>query len=172
MRRFFDSALRAPLRMTCLVVQCNSPTNFRSRCRIAAYGFLCNAEIYSPAQKEIRRPGWGALFPLPERCSAAAAAAVAAIVVIVAAATAAVAEDQQQDDDPPPVVATEAATDAIIVAHKITSDFFRWALLPTFHVMTGGKKGAATKTGRRKYFTEFSVHPPERFCRRFFHPSS
>ena len=105
---------------------------------------------------------------------AAAAIVVAAIVVVVvvAAAAAAVAEDQQQDDDPPPVVTAEAAADTIIIAHKITSDYFRWALLPTLHVMTGGKKSAATGSGRREYFTEHAVRPPGQSCPRSFRPSS
>ena len=105
--------------------------------------------------------------------AAAVVVAAAAVVIVVVAATAtAVAEDQQQNDDPPPVVATEAAADTIIIAHKITSDHFRWALLPTLHVMIGDKKGAATACGRRKYFTAFSKHPPAQFYQRSFHPSS
>lgn len=66
---------------------------------------------------------------------AAAAVVVAAVVVPVAAAAiataakgaaaaAAVAEQQNQNDDPPPVV-IQAATDTVVIAHKITSDTFR-----------------------------------------------
>ena len=64
-------------------------------------------------------------YPLAATAAGVAAAAVVVVSVAAATAAAAVAEDQQQDNDPPPVVTAEAATDTIIIAHKITSDSFR-----------------------------------------------
>ena len=82
-----------------------------------------------PICRKKQAPRLGRPLSIDDARLAAAAVIVAAATVVavgnsVAAATA-VAEDQQQDNDPPPVVTAEAATDTIIIAHKITSDYFR-----------------------------------------------
>ena len=70
--------------------------------------------LSDPGRKSAEK---GTPFGVPLRSLAAAAISLAAATHV-----AAVAEQKDQDDDPPPVVAAEAVTDAVIVAHKITSE--------------------------------------------------
>ena len=128
-------------------------------------GYFRKIPLFCVFPIKIGRPGWNALFFLAAAAVVVAAAVVAAPVAAGVAA-AAVAEDQQQNDDPPPVIAT------VVIAHSRYLRHFLVSILLTLHVMTKGKKGAATELPSPQNFTGFSAHPPGRFCRRSFHPSS